>query len=368
MDVKTGNGFQLDFEQQKVLTKYTYGVALLQLPVYLLADVAALFLNFKTHGFSAVYHWSINVAAVFYLITGLYFTGLFLFQRYSGLIVYLTLLTLFGATNLYFYSIDETGMSHVYSFALFGAWLYLMQRTNYLSSASVLQMFLIGMISGLIFLIRPTAVMFFSAFLFLDLEKISVAFERIKRLLQLRNFLLIATGIVLVWLPQLFYWKYAYGSFFTYSYAGESFNWTNPQLLKTWFSPNNGLFLYTLFFVVILTGLLMMVREKNHNGFFLLLLFILISYIFASWWDWSFGCSFGARSFVEYLALFSIPVAHVFQKVFQFGTITRYLFGLLIVCCIAFNLKMTYTFDECFYGERDWDWKAYFQLVKSRTK
>ena len=73
IDVKTGNGFKLDNRNDKVVTKYTYGVALLQTPFFCLAELLAGPLNFKDDGFSSIYHWSINLASVSYLFLGLFF-------------------------------------------------------------------------------------------------------------------------------------------------------------------------------------------------------------------------------------------------------------------------------------------------------
>jgi len=80
VDIKTGNGFILDQENDKVITKYTYGVALLQMPFFGLAELLAKPLNFKQNGFSPIYHWSINISSVFYL-----FLGLFFLKKYLGL-------------------------------------------------------------------------------------------------------------------------------------------------------------------------------------------------------------------------------------------------------------------------------------------
>src|SRR5262245_16874595 len=70
IDVKTGNGFTLDFENNKVRTKYTYGVALMQLPFYFIADLLCPMLGQKPDGFSPVYQKMINVAAIFYVMLG----------------------------------------------------------------------------------------------------------------------------------------------------------------------------------------------------------------------------------------------------------------------------------------------------------
>jgi hypothetical protein len=111
-----------------------------------------------------------------------------------------------------------------------------------------------------------------------------------------------------------------------------------------------------------------MILRKVNNGFYLLGVFLIITYIFSSWWAYNFGCAFGARSYVEYLSLFSIPVAYIFEKVnTDSNKISKSVFWIIIVALIIFNLKMTYSYDGCFYGSGDWDWKEYFNLVTSPT-
>ena len=368
IDNKTGHGFKLDYENKKVLTKYTYGVALLQLPFFLIADTLAESLNFKANGFSPVYHWSINVASIFYLILGLFFLGKFLKIHFKSNIICLVLLSIFLATNLYYYSIDETGMSHVYSFSLFCLYLYLLQRTNYLLIQNFWKIVLFGIVCGLIILIRPSNVIFLSAYFFLDINSKSDVFLRLKRLLLPKIFLPIIFSAFIIILPQLLYWKYAHGSLITYTYGNEGFNWTDPKLLQTWFSPNNGLFLYSPFYFVIIASLIYMIRKGIKNGVFILVLFLAISYVFSSWWDWGFGCCYGARNYVEYLAIFSIPLAYLYKNINRLNTGKIIGFWLLIFILIIFNLKMIYSYDVCFYGAGNWDWDAFFKLVVSPTK
>jgi len=119
IDHKTGNGFNLDYKNKKVRTKYTYGVALLQLPFFCIADVLSNPLNFESNGFSPIYHWCINVASIFYLMLGLIFLFLFLKTSFGTQTSFLVTISIFLGTNLFYYSIDETGMSHIYSFFLF---------------------------------------------------------------------------------------------------------------------------------------------------------------------------------------------------------------------------------------------------------
>ncbi|MFZ4740436.1 MAG: hypothetical protein ACOYLE_04675 [Bacteroidales bacterium] len=368
IEKKTGNGFFLDYKNKKLITKYTYGVALLELPFFLAADIFAETFGYERNGFSPIYHWSINIASVFYLLLGMFFLGKYLKTHFKPRIVYLVLLSLFLSTNLYYYSIDETGMSHVYSFALFCIFLYLLQKTNYLLTQNYFSILLFGFISALIVLVRPSNIIFLFIYFFLDIDTKTEILLRVKRLVVPKTFLPVLISVLIVISPQLYYWYYAHGSSVFYSYNNEGFNWTSPQLLLTWFSPNNGLFAYNPVFLIIVFSLICMVKEKITNGIFILGLFIIISYVFSSWWAWNFGCSFGARSYVEYLGILSIPLAYIYEKVNHQNRLVYIGFWLLIMVLTLFNLKMTYSYDGCFYGSAFWDWSEFLKLIKSPLK
>lgn len=368
IDFKTGNGFQLDPSSGKVITKYTYGVALMQLPFFCLANISATAFDYEKSGFSPIYHWSINVAAIFYLTLGLLFLYQFLIVRFSRLISLFTVLSIFFATNLYYYAIDDTGMSHVYSFSLFCIFLFFIQKTNYLKHPKVDESIIFGFLVGLIILIRPTNLLFLVAFLFLDHTNNKEILLRVKRLVHPKRLVPMVLAAFCIILPQLIYWQYTKGSVLTYSYGNEGFNWLNPQLLKSWFSPDNGLFLYSPFYFLIIASMLVMAKNKKKNGLLVLILFLLISYVFSSWWSWNFGCSFGGRSYVEYLAIFSLPLAYLFNEIGKLNKMKRISFSVLVIVCTAFNLKMIYSYDGCFYSKSEWDWKSYIELLEAPTK
>ena len=146
------------------------------------------------------------------------------------------------------------------------------------------------------------------------------------------------------------------------SYMYESFsNWKHPLVSLVLFSPNNGLFPYTPIFIFILIGIFYMIVKKNRIGYILLIAFILMIYILSSWWAVEFGCSYGARNFVEYYAILCLPLAYLIKninnkyfKICVFGII----FFLIII-----NLKIIYSYDECFFGKNNWDWNEYFSLI-----
>ncbi len=111
----------------------------------------------------------------------------------------------------------------------------------------------------------------------------------------------------------------------------------------------------------------MMTRRIN-NGVFIFILFLAISYISSAWWCWSFGCAFGGRNYVEYLAIFSVPVAFLFERLVRLNRTKQILSWIIILTLIVFNMKMTYSYDGCFYSGGEWDWGSYFNIVLSPTK
>lgn len=308
------------------------------------------------------------MAAVFYLVLGLFFMGAVLKSRGAGRSAFLVPLALFLGTNLFYYAIDESGMSHIYSFALFCNGLFLLQHTNYLQSGSRGNILLTGIISGLIVVVRPTNIIFLLSYFFLDCNSKTDLTLRVKRLLQPVKLLTVVLGFLLAVTPQLLYWKYAFGSVFSYTYGNEGFNWLHPMLAETWFAPRCGLFLYTLLWIIIVAWLIWMIRQKMMNGIFLAGLFLVISYFFSSWYDWGFGCALGGRSYVEYLSVMSIPLASLFEKIEGENRVIRAGCWVLILALVVFNLKMTYSYDGCFAGLNDWDWAAYLRFILSPTK
>jgi hypothetical protein len=214
IDVKTGNGFQLNFENNTVQTKYFYGVAFMQMPFYLAADLIAPYTRFENDGFSQLYHKFINVAAVFYFILGLVFLWKFLTSKYRKINVFISLFTLFLGTNLFYYTVDETGMSHVYSFFLFSAFLFLVHKTNFLQKTHWKDIILLGICGSLIVMVRPVNAVFFLFVFFLDISKSSEIIVRLKRLLHLKVIIPILFIFVILLIPQLIYWQYLNNSLF----------------------------------------------------------------------------------------------------------------------------------------------------------
>lgn len=362
IDSKTGKGFKLNYENNKVETKYTNGVAFLQTPFFLGAHIFAKISTYEDDGFSVPYHKAINIAAVFYLILGLFSLRRFLLNYFTSRLTYIIVFIIFFGTNLYHYSIDETGHSHVYSFFLFAIFLWSIKKIIK-PNFSFLEFVFFCSSYSLIVLIRPINCIIFIAFFFLDTDSINEIKSRVLLILKPVYLLSLIAIFLIIISPQIAYWYHWQGKLFYYSYKGETFsNLLSPKFLQIWFSPlTNGFFLITPLMLISVFGIILMIRKKIQNAWFIAGLFMLISYLLASWGTPSFGCSFGQRSYVEYYTLLSIP----FGYVLKLTSVKRNLHKIILISVLTiftlYNIKMSFTMGNCWFSTFDiWDFNEYF--------
>jgi len=364
IEEKTGFGFSLDLKNNKVITRYTYGVAILQAPFFILAHILAGILDQPQDGFSGIYHQAPNWAALFYSFLGLFFLWKFLLFYYRQRIAIFTLISIFFGTNLYYYAVDSTGMSHIYSFAMFAivAWLSKKMMSVELKSRN-LYLIAWSLLFALIVLTRLSNVLLFPFLFCLDCQSVAEFRLRIKKFFTSREIFILLVASLLVFLPQFLYWKYVSGSFITDSYQGYGFsNWKSPKILELWFAPNNGLFLYSPFYMVAMVGLFMMIKHHKFNGWIILLTFLVLTYVFASWFMVSFGCGYGSRNFVEYTVLFSLPVGYFFSQIVKYSWVKRIAIIVAVVVLVVFNVNLIYAYPRCFENS-DWDFQKYTSFL-----
>lgn len=362
---KTGEGFLID-ENGKIIVRYSCGLAILQAPVFFAVHAFAGLKGLEQDGFSGVYHLVSSFSAIIYAFFGLILLWHFLNFYYKKRIVFLTLLTLFFGTNLLYYSIDSTGMPHVYSFFLFALLLVLSHNSFRKEKNRKIDFLCISLVSALIVLIRPTNLLFVGLVFLLDVKSFDDLLYRIKKVFNLSNIAILLVSLFIVFLPQMIYWKYSSGSFIIDPYEGYGFtNWKSPKIKEFLFSTNNGMFPYNPLYFLIVFGLILMMFKRQVNGFLIFSLFAGFTYIFSSWFVFSFGCGFGSRNFVEYTTVLAIPLGFFYSD-FLGKSPVKWIFAAPVIFALVFvNAKLTYSYNKCFLDE-DWDWAEYEYLLKAR--
>lgn len=357
IDKKTGNGFVI--ENGKIITKYTYGTALLQAPFFIVCHFFTGLSGLKNDGFTESYQKSINIAAVFYSFLSLIIIYLFLRRYLCKATSFYTVVCLFLGTNIFYYTIFDTGMSHIYSLFLFSAFIYVASLLPKREKQS--DYLLLGLLAGLIIVVRPVNVIFLPVYFILN----KLNFLHFKQ--NFRKYILAMVPVIILVIPQLWYWKYSNGNFFHYSYQSEHFtNALNPKLFYLWFSTQNGLFIFTPLVIFILSGFVFFYTYYPRESIFILVHFVIISYIFSSWHDWSYGCSFGCRPYVEYFSLLALPFGFFIDRI-KTRMVFRPVIITLLIATILYHQKLIFTFDQCWYGGV-WDWAGLMNLIIAPTK
>lgn len=362
IDADRGYGFQLNQENNKLTTKFTSGVALLQFPFYGTGFIMDAIFSLKNTPFSKYYLVWMSIGSSFYLVLGIYFFRRFLGIYYSSKAATITTIITFLGTNLLYYTLDENLMSHLYSFTFFSILLFNGSKLIKTQKQEYLFWFIISL--SLAILIRPTNILFAPLCLFIAIEKHPISFRKIRMSISYKTlFSAVFVGLLFA-TPQILYWKFAYGKWIVWSYTGEGFsNALTPQFMEVWFSPQGGLFIYTPLVMIALIISLHMIIQSKIQGKVVLLTFILVSYLCASWHTPFFGeCNFGKRPFVEFYPILMLPFAYFIDH-FTYASPTYKLLLFFVPFCILNNLLLFGVFDTCFFGGI-WDWEAFHHLVR----
>ncbi|NCU06347.1 MAG: hypothetical protein GXC73_20525, partial [Chitinophagaceae bacterium] len=327
-----------------IYSKYTSGVAILELPFFLIAHILSKPFNYPSNGHSAIYAYGLMAAGIFYLLAGLLLLWKVAVQYYDRLSAALALFFLAAGTNLYYYTFFQPSMSHVFSFFLFACLLYLTEKLTASiksnQSTSIVFWIIFAFTSGLIVLIRPTNIIVLLYPVYRWLKECGDKKHFLKT--NLKALLPAAFVFVLPFIPQIIYWLYVSGKPVLWSYNNESFIfWKEPKLIRVLIDPWNGWLLYSPIVIFPLVWLLVKRKENKHAEKIILFIFAIATYLFASWWAWWFGGAFGHRSYVEFYALLALPFASLISRL-QKNNWLLLLFLFTAFLLAYYNLGLTY--------------------------
>ena len=364
-DSKHGDGFFIDRKNDKVITKFTCGLALLLSPFYCLGSIIDKIFSLNKFPYSNYYLFFISIGAAFYSTLGLFFLRKWLNYYVDTINSFLSIIIIFFGTNLYYYTLDESLMSHMYSFSLFSALLFGFKA--FIETTKYKYFILFCITLSLAVLIRPTNVFFVFIALFLDVNSIEKLKAKLLLLFRPTYFFSGLLIFVLIILPQLFYWKFAYGQYIIWTYKDEGFfKWNDPQFLVVWFSPKGGLFPYTPILILSLIFSVVMLIKKEMNAALILFTFFMTSYMCASWCNPYFGggCTFGKRPMIEYLPIIMLPISYMIKYWKSYPKIIRSIVFYSTIILIYYNQALFGAFNTCFWGDT-WEWAKFGLLLKN---
>ncbi len=310
--------------------KMSSGMSIMYSPFFLLAHGIAKTFNLPATGFSPIYKILLQIGCLFYFGLGLFFVRKILEKQFSQLVIAATLIVIAFGTNLLWYTSVRLGMTHPYSFALFAGFLYF--GMQWLKQPRFRTTIIIGVITGLITLIRPTNLIIVSFLVLYGVSNKTELVGRFKLFLSSYQWLLLMIGFcLLVWVPQIIFWKETTGHWWYYSYQDERFFFTDPKILKGLFGFRNGWLIYTPVMIFALVGIPILYKKYRQYFMFIIAFTVINTYIILSWWCWWYVGT-GHRAFIESYALLSIPLAAFFDWVLtKKNTIRIPVFGMILL-------------------------------------
>lgn len=327
--------------------KYTMGLSWLYAPFFLAGHASALVMGYHADGYSEPYKFWLQLSAVFYLLLGLAWLRRVLLRFYSEGITAATLCVLAFGTNLFYYTHGQAAMPHVYLFALVSGLLWWTMR---LYDAPTWKAALwVGCLCGLAALVRPSHVLLWLIPASYGITGLRSLWER---LLLVRThflkFLLLPVVQVLIFLPQVFYWRLLTDRWLYYSYTDEQFFWGDPAILQVLGSYRNGWLVYTPVMVLGLAGLGLLWRHARQWALAVPLVFGLGLYVVACWWCWWYGGCFGQRVLIDYYPLLALGMAAIFTAVWKVlpRRELRWAAAGLLGFLVVLNLFQTFQFSR----------------------
>ena len=350
------------------LNKYPTGTSVLEMPFFLIAHYCCIHFPGEKNppdGYSEPYRQGVIFSGVFWVLAGLFVLRRFLLRYFSDSATAVTLLLLAFGTNLYFYTVFNVGMSHPYSFALF---CFLLSTTdNWYRNERKINVILMGLILGLVVIVRPTNVLVALIPLCWKYKNGSLKDKLFFYKKQLLAIIAATVVFFLILMIQFSYWKYVTGDWIHFSYEEEGFSFLTPQIWNGLFSYRKGWFLYTPVAFVGVIGLLLLAKKHKRLAAIITMYLAINIYVVFSWCYWSYGGSFGCRALIESLAIVSIPLTMLIDWIFAKKKVAVNIILLTVFSFfITLNLFQSY---QLFTNATAWDmtnrafyWRSFGKL------
>lgn len=300
---------------------FSVGPAILWSPFYAVAHVFVLLSNLKgqlytPNGFSSPYIYAVNLASLFYSFLGTALTYKICTRYFSRSNAFISAVTVFLSSFVLYYVVFQPHMSHSVSFFSVTLFVWYWNRTR--TGRNSLQWCLLGLLAGLMMLVRwqNGIFMIFPAFESLSNYYSSAVKREVPLLLGLlKHNLLFLLCALIGFFPQMLTWKIIYGGYLTIPQGIGFLRWSTPFIPEILFSSRHGLFSWSP--VVYLAAIGWFRFSKGDRLLFYAgsTAFLLMLYVNSIVLDWWAGWSFGMRRFDGFILMFAIGTASWFDLV-----------------------------------------------------
>lgn len=339
---------------QKMVNKYFAGEAFLLMPFFLIALCLSWIIGLPLDGYSFFFQFFTGLGALFYLFCGLIFLQKIL-RRMSipeRIILWVIPVTLLG-TNLFYYSVWQASMSHLFSFFAVNGFIFFTLKA--IDLRNWLHPVLSGLFLGLVIFIRPVngIVVVLIPFLTSGWQEF-ISFFRYS--FAGKGLLAFPAALVLICIQPIL-WYLQTGDFLIWSYPDEGFYFRHPEIINTLFGYRKGLFIYTPVLILSVFGLITLAVRKFFRFIPMLFFLTIFTWITASWWNWYYGDGFGMRPFIDFYGVFAILIA-IFLNSLPIKGAFSFFKGVMIVL-VFLNLFQTWQYLQGIIHPFDMDKEKY---------
>lgn len=320
--------------------KYPIGLAILELPGFLVGHAIAKLSGIEANGITSPYQFSVTLSLTLFVLISFYLLYRAL-QNYGvrQLIAFLVCVMALVGTNLIHYVGRESAMVHASNVTLINSLIFLSSIKSINSKYVWIYRLLSGLLIGWLIINRNTNIVLlpFFGFVFLSVEKLRTEKINWKALLPY------GLGIAfMVSLQQIALYS-LWGGLKAYSYEGEIFTGEWAGVFGTLFGEWHGLFIYHPWYLMLLGlnawGLFKNARFQQLWNFWALMSFIFLWAINGNWWSWYFGDSFGNRAFIEVLIPLTTGAAFTLNNLYdRWSWKQRFYATVPLMLLIAMNL------------------------------
>lgn len=313
----------------KKLNKYPPGVAIAELPFFLIAHAFASASEYYAQdGYSPPYQLAVALSTLWWGIVGLWALAAFLRRYFSDRHTAASLILIAAGTNLAVYLLLERGMSHPLIFMQTS--LILLCCDSWYKHKKTVHIAALGLLLGWALITRPTSALLILLPIFWPHpQKIQLWYAH------RRQVALGALGYMAVVSLLLGYWKYTTGNWIHFAYEEEGFDFAHSHIREGLFSYRKGWFLYTPLALFGVAGLFLSPPALRRLSLRFAIFLLLSIYIVFSWHDWSYGWSFGCRPMIDILPLIAFGLAACLQRLDALSRIQRIVWtgvGALLLC------------------------------------
>lgn len=344
---------------------YSSGMAIMYLPFFAIAHTAAYISGYPPDGFSLPYQLLIPIGSLLIAFIGIWFFRKLLLIYYSDKVAAIMLVLLVFGTNYLNYTTFDAALTHNWLFTLY---IFLILNTiNFYRTFHYKYAVRIGLLCGLLVLIRPSEIISVMIPLLWGIDRISWREISKRLLLFITNWQKIFTAIacsIAVGLIQVGYWLYVTGKPFVYSYGSHGFTWKHPHTWDYIFSYRSGWAVYTpMVFLMLLAFIPFLFKGRNRIA--VICFFVINLYIVSAWDVWWYGGT-GGRAMIQSYPVLLFPLAALIDLMLSVR-ILKWVLSPLLIVCIYFNLWFTYQ-AHAISGLYDPEGmtKAYFWAVAGR--